>query len=64
MFVCMYVHNGFTIKICIVYIPLRHVPLMMPLQWRSRTWRIPVEDYTRTSPDVWRRLTAQQKDER
>ena len=47
----------------IVYVPLRHVPLMMPSQRRSRTQRIPVEDYARTTPDVRRRLTAQQKDE-
>ena len=58
MYVCMYVCMSVTdlqlkyMGLRIVYIPLRHVPLMMPLQWRSRTWKIPVEDYGRTSPDV------------
>ena len=58
IYVCMY-EGG----LHIVYVPLRHVPLMMPSQRRSRTQRIPVEDYARTTPDVQRRLTAQQKDE-
>ena len=66
LYVCMSV-TGLRLKytgLRIVYVPLQHVPLMMPSRWRSRTRRIPVEDYARTSPDVWRQLTAQQKDEK
>ena len=58
MYVCMFVTG-----LRLVYAPLRHVPLMMPSRWRSRTRRMPVEDYARTTPDVRRQLTAQQKDE-
>ena len=42
-----------------VYVVFQHMPLMMPLRWRSRTGTI--EDDTRTSLDV---LIAQQKDVR
>ena len=58
MYVCLSI-TGLRSKytgLRIVYVPFQHVPLMMTSRWRSRT--IQVEDYGRTSPDVWRRLTG------
>ena len=49
---------------CIVYVPLWHMPLMMPSEWRLRlrTWRI--EDDGRTSPDGWKTVNCSTKGER
>ena len=69
MYVCLSV-TGLQWKymsLHIVYVPLRHVPLMMPsgdMRSRSRTRRIKKKTTPEWVQMYGRRLTAQQKDER
>ena len=65
MYVCMSVHNGFTIEIYIVYVPFGTCcsGCHCAMTWRSR-----LRTRWKTTPErvqmYGRRLTAQQKDER